>query len=61
MRAQIVPQTNHVRACSGCSGDYEDPEQTPWNDAGEGEDAAPTDVENAEPSMAHERFPVREE
>jgi hypothetical protein len=61
MRSQIVSQTNRVRACSACSGDYEDPEQIAWNDAGEDEDAARTDGENAEPSIAHERFPVREE
>jgi hypothetical protein len=52
---------NWVRACSACPGDYEDPEVTAWSEAGEGEDAEGAEVEEAEPSAARERFPVREE
>ena len=50
---------NSVRACSACSGDYEDPEETAWNEVGE-EDVGEADAENAEQSEARERFPVRE-
>jgi hypothetical protein len=41
------PQVNSVRACSACSGDYEDPEETAWTEMGE-EDAGEADAENAE-------------
>jgi hypothetical protein len=47
------PQANFVRACSACSGDYEDPEQTVWDDPGE-EDGAEPDAENAEQSETRE-------
>ena len=50
---------NSVRACSACSGDYEDPEETAWTDEGE-EDAGEVDAENAERPEARERFPVQE-
>ena len=49
---------NSVRACSACSGDYEDPEEMAWNEVGE-EDAGEADAENAERPEARERFPVR--
>ena len=52
-------QMNSVRACSACSGDYEDPEETAWTEEGE-EDAGEADAENVEQSEVRERFPVRE-
>jgi hypothetical protein len=58
-----IQQMNSVRACSACSGDYEDPEESAWTEEGEedaGEpDAREADAENAEQSKARERFPVR--
>jgi len=54
-----IQQMNSVRACSACSGDYEDPEEMAWNEVGE-EDAGEADAENAEQSEVRERFPVRE-
>ena len=53
MRSHVVPQVNWVRACSACSGDYEDPEQAAWSDSSE-EDAGEADTENAEQSEACE-------
>jgi hypothetical protein len=58
-----IQQMNSVRACSACSGDYEDPEETAWTEEGEedaGEaDAGEADAENAKQPEARERFPVR--
>jgi len=54
-----IQQMNSVRACSACSGDYEDPEETAWTEEGE-EDAGEADAENVEQPEARERFPVRE-
>jgi len=61
MAPQAVSQATCLRACSACSGDYEDPERTAWSGASgeEGDDEASAD--NAEPSMTREGFPVREE
>ena len=53
-----IQQMNSVRACSACSGDYEDPEETAWTEEGE-EDAGEADAENAKQSEVRERFPVR--
>ena len=58
---RAASQGNWVRACSACPGDYEDPEVTAWSEPGEGEDAESAEVEEAEPSAAHKRFPVVEE
>jgi hypothetical protein len=46
-------QVNLVRACSACSGDYEDPEESVWDDPNE-EDAGKPDIENAEQPEARE-------
>jgi len=53
-----IQQMNSVRACSACSGDYEDPEETAWSEEGE-EDAGEADTENVEQPEVRERFPVR--
>ena len=53
-----IQQMNSVRACSACSGDYEDPEEAAWTEEGE-EDAGEADAENAEQPEVRERFPVR--
>jgi hypothetical protein len=53
-----IQQMNSVRACSACSGDYEDPEETACTEEGE-EDAGEADAENAEQPEVRERFPVR--
>ena len=47
VRSRVVRQMDSVRACSACSGDYEDPEESVWDDPNE-EDAGAPDVENAE-------------
>jgi len=59
VNSKSIQQKNSVRACSACSGDYEDPEETAWTEEGE-EDAGEADAENAEQPEARERFPVRE-
>jgi hypothetical protein len=61
MTPQAVSQAPCLRACSACSGDYEDPERTAWSGASgeEGDDEASAD--NAEPSVTREGFPVRQE
>lgn len=59
MKAPGGLQVNSVRACSACSGDYEDPEESVWDDPSE-EDAGEPDAENAEQSEAREGFPARE-
>ena len=53
MTSQVVQQVNWVRACSACSGDYEDPEQAAWSDSSQ-EDAGEAVAENAEQSEARE-------
>ncbi len=59
LRSRLVRQVDSVRACSACSGDYEDPEESVCDDPSE-EDAEEPDVENAEQPEAREEFPVRE-
>jgi hypothetical protein len=49
-----------VRACSACSGDYEDPERTAWHDASDEDDAEETGAENASRSVPREGFPAME-
>jgi hypothetical protein len=51
MRPHVGPQVYRVRACSACSGDYEDPEQAAWSDSSE-EDAGEADAENADAENA---------
>jgi hypothetical protein len=66
--ARAVPQWICVRACSACSGDYEDPERTAWSEAidqdgdqqGEEERDEDASAENAEQSASREGFPARE-
>ena len=53
-----IQQMNSVRACSACSGDYEDPVEAAWTEEGE-EGAGEAEAENAEESEVRERFPVR--
>ena len=50
---RVVRQVDSVRACSACSGDYEDPEATAWSDASEA-DTGEADDENAEQPEACE-------
>ena len=68
MTARAVPQCICVRACSACSGDYEDPERTAWSETidqqgdQEGEEEGDEDASagNAEQSASREGFPARE-
>jgi len=72
MTARAVPQCICVRACSACSGDYEDPERTAWSETidqqgdqegkHEGEEEGDEDgsAGNAEQSASREGFPARE-
>ena len=53
MRSHVDRQEDSVRACSACSGDYEDPEESVWDDPSE-DDAGEPDVENAEQPEARE-------
>ena len=53
VRSRVVRQMDSVRACSACSGDYEDPEESVWDVPNE-EDAGEPDVENAEQPEARE-------
>jgi hypothetical protein len=56
-----------LRACSACSGDYEDPESAAWSDASEEEDdvknvnAGNTNAFNPRRSVPRERLPVQEQ
>jgi hypothetical protein len=64
MTPMLTPESASVRACSACSGDYEDPEQTAWSDPTkkEGEEESDEDASagNAEQSASREGFPARE-
>jgi hypothetical protein len=53
VRSRVVRQVDSVRACSACSGDYEDPEESVWDDPSEEDDGEP-DVENADQPEARE-------
>jgi len=53
-----APHRAALRACSGCSGDYEDPERTGTCDGPDEEDG---EAENEQQSAARDKFPVREE
>jgi len=58
---QAVSQSICLRACSACSGDYEDPERTTWSDVSEEEDREESTTDNAEQSGPREEFPAREQ
>ena len=68
MTGQAVPQWICVRACSACSGDYEDPERTAWSEAinqegdqqGAEEGDGDASAGNAEQSASRDGFPARE-
>jgi hypothetical protein len=49
-----------IRACSACSGDYEDPERTARSDARQEEGDEEASEGNGEKSASREEFPVRE-
>jgi len=50
-----------LRACSGCAGEYEDPERTAWSDVCDEKDASEDNAESAKQPAPRERFPVAEE
>ncbi len=50
-----------LRACSACSGDYEDPERTAWREVADEEGGDQESAGKAPRSIAREEFPVREE
>ena len=56
----LAPQVTCVRACSACSGDYEDPERTAWHEASDEDDAEETGADNASRSVPREGFPAME-
>ena len=56
----VTPQAACLRACSACSGDYEDPELTASSDACEEEGAEEASADHAERSVPREGCPVRE-
>jgi hypothetical protein len=58
---KAASQVTCLRACSACSGDYEDPERTAWSDASEEEDDDEASADNADASVLRTTFPVREE
>jgi hypothetical protein len=57
----IEPLWTCLRACSACSGDYEDPERTAWEDAADEEADEDDSPGNVLTPVAREGFPVREE
>jgi hypothetical protein len=56
----VKPQAACLRACSACSGDYEDPERTASSEASEEEGAEDASADNTERSAPRDGFPVRE-
>jgi hypothetical protein len=68
MTAPGLPQGICVRACSACSGDYEDPERSAWSETIEPDGDQPTEEEggenagtgSAEQSASREGFPAQE-
>jgi hypothetical protein len=57
----IEPYGLCIHACSGCSGDYEDPERAAWRNAAEEEADGEEPAGNALRPVDREEFPVREE
>jgi len=56
--ADAAPQP--LLACSGCAGDYEDPEQTTRSQAGEDDEDEAGDPGTVRERFAGERFPAGE-
>jgi hypothetical protein len=50
-----------LRACSACSGNYEDPECTAPSEVGEDEDAADASAEDTKRAIPRDEFPALEE
>jgi hypothetical protein len=62
MTPMLTPESASLRACSACSGDYEDPEQTAWSDEeGDEEGDQGASAGNAEQAASREGFPAREQ
>jgi hypothetical protein len=55
---QAASESACVRACSACSGRYEDPERTATSDSDEEEDAADAGAEDVTRSMPRDEFPA---
>jgi hypothetical protein len=60
MTPRAVPQCLCVRACSACSGDYEDPETTAWSEMMEEEGDEDISAGDAEQAVRREGFPAQE-
>jgi len=56
VKAPAMSGATRVRACSACSGDYEDPERTAWHDASDEDEGA----EDASRFVPREGFPAME-
>jgi len=55
---QASARVAEMRACSGCAGDYEDPDRTAWPPEDPQQGAAPGERDAADP--AAEEFPAEE-
>jgi hypothetical protein len=55
------PAREQLGACSGCAGDYEDPERTASRDGCDEEDASDDTAGHATQPAPHERFRAPEE
>jgi len=60
VKAPAMSGATRVRACSACSGDYEDPERTAWHDASDEEGTEDEDAEDASRFVPREGFPAME-
>jgi len=60
MISQAAPQATCLRACSACSGDYEDPERTAPSEIGEEEHATDASAEDAKRRIPRDEFPALE-
>ena len=60
MKLQLTLQAACLRACSACSGDYEDPELTASSDVSEKEDAEEPQADHTERCVPRDGFPARE-
>ena len=59
VRPQAVSKSACVRACSACSGDYEDPERTASSEAAEEEeDAADASAADVTRTIPRDEFPA---
>ena len=59
-RAAVTPRVEPYRACSACSGDYEDPERTAPRDSEKEEADGEEGAGDVQRSVDSEEFPVRE-